>query len=102
MADKIDRSSCLIGFPHTFILSGTQNFTNFNFSCGFTTKFVSNLHLGTDHLTLEGGGGGVISGSFFFTSNLGGQDIFFLSSFLCRIFFPQKSVVFTFTLWLLQ
>ena len=25
------------------------------------------------------------------------QDIFFLSSFLCRIFFPQKSVVFTLT-----
>ena len=43
----------------------------------------------------------------FFSSNLVGrkifslpnglQDIFFLSLFLCRIFFPQKSVVFTFT-----
>ena len=50
---------------------------------------------------------GLVS-QFFFSSNLGGQDIFFpllnalqdfffLSSFLCRIFFPQKSVVFTFT-----
>ena len=47
------------------------------------------------------------SARFFFSSNLVGriffslpnalQDIFFLSSFLCRIFFfPQKSV-FTFT-----
>ena len=48
------------------------------------------------------------SASFFFFEQPGGQDIFFLpkcsagyffflSSFLCRIFFPQKSVVFTFT-----
>ena len=67
-----------------------------------------------------GGGGWMISGqqAFFFSSNLVGrifvfllnalQNIFFPSSFLCRIFFPQKSVmcfhlqnVFTFTLWLL-
>ena len=41
--------------------------------------------------------GWVISGQqdFFFPNGL--QDIFFLSSFLCRIFCPQKSVVFTFT-----
>ena len=51
----------------------------------------------------------MISGqqAFFFSSNLVGrifffllnalQNIFFSSSFLCRIFFPQKSVVFTFT-----
>ena len=62
----------------------------------------------------------MISGqqAVFFFQQPGGQDIFFpskcsaeyffSSSFLCRIFFPQKSVmclhlqnVFTFTLWLL-
>ena len=76
--------------------------------------------LGADHLTLEGGGGGggggavgdFWSASFFFLATLVGSiffsppkcsaGYFFLSSFLCRIFFPQKSVVFTFTLWLLQ
>ena len=65
-------------------------------------------NLGVDHLTLEGGGL-VIFGQqvFFLLATLVGriifsrlnalQDIFFLSSFLCRIFSPQKSVVFTFT-----
>lgn len=47
MTDKIDRSSCLIGFPHIFILSGTQNVTDFNSSCGFPKKFVRDLYVCT-------------------------------------------------------
>ena len=83
--------------------------------------FINSQSLGADHLTLEGGGGGVgdfWSASFFFSSNLVGriffslpyalQDIFFSPRFSAGFFFPQKSVVFTFTecitftLWLLQ
>ena len=82
------------------------------------------IYLGADHLTLEegwggGGGGWFLVSKIFFSSNLVGriffplpnalQDIFFLSSFLCRIFFFLKKVsclqlqnVVTFTLWLLQ
>ena len=67
-----------------------------------TNEYKIHTSLGADHLTLEGGGGGVDdfwSVSLFFSSNLVGrifffllnalQDLFFPSSFLCRIFFSQ-------------